>query len=94
MSYGYMFSSFLVAEYKLEGMDAFKVSLEGIRKNFFGLLGITIATMILAVSGILLCYIPFLLMIPLLTCGPFMCYRKIFRLPGKPKQLQKIPLPS
>ena len=94
MSYGYMFSSFLVADYKLEGMDAFRVSLEGIQKNFFGLLGVMIATTILAFGTMLLCYIPFFLIIPLITCGPFMCYRKIFRPPNQPKHLQKFPPPN
>ena len=79
MSYGYLFSTFLVADYKLEGMDAFNISLSGIQKNFFGLLGITIASAIIGIVGMMLCYIPFLLMLPLFMGGPFICYRKIFR---------------
>ena len=79
MTYGYLFSCFLVADFKLEGMDAFNVSLSGIQKNFFGLLGVNIATAIIGIAGVMLCYIPFFLMLPLFIAGPFMCYRKIFR---------------
>ena len=79
MTYGFMFSSFLVAEYKLEGMEAFNVSLSGIQKNFFGLFGVTIATALVAICGMMLCYIPLLLMVPLFLAAPFMCYRKIYR---------------
>ena len=95
MSYGFMFSSFLVAEYKLQGMEAFKVSLSGIQKNFFGLFAVSIATAIIATAGLMLCYIPFFLMLPLFMGSGFICYRKIFRpRTTSPKQRVKIDLPK
>lgn len=78
LSYGIFFSSFLVAEYKLEGMDAFKVSFEGLKTNFFGMAAVALAGTILSVAGALLCYIPLILMVPMLFGGPFICYQKIF----------------
>ena len=81
--YGVIFSAFLVAEYNLQGMDAFQISFEGIKKNFLGLLGSSFAGMILSTAGILLCYIPFILMLPLFMGSTFVCYRKIFRAPPK-----------
>ena len=91
--YGALFACFLVADYKLEGMDAFNVSLAGITKNIFGLFGTMIASVILTLCGMLLCYIPVLLMIPLVFCSNFICYRKIFR-PRPAKQPVKIELPT
>ena len=79
VSYGSMFACFLVAEFKLEGMEAFKISLNGILKNFLGLFGVMIASMIVSICAILPCYIPFLLMLPIFFGAPFICYRKIFR---------------
>ena len=81
--YGVIFSAFLVAEYNLQGMDAFQISFEGIKKNFLGLLGSSFAGMILSTAGILLCYIPFILMLPLFMGSTFVCYRKIFRAPPR-----------
>ena len=95
IGYGSMFSCFLVAEYKLEGMDAFKVSLVGIQKNLFGLLAVIIASMIASVCAAMLCFIPLLLMIPIIFAAPYMCYRKIFRGSSYPTQKPlKSPLPS
>ena len=51
--YGMLFSAFLVAEYNLEGMNAFKMSFEGVKKNFFGLLGINFAKMIMMFGGMM-----------------------------------------
>ena len=86
--YGSMFACFLVAEYRLEGMDAFKISLKGIQMNFFGMFGVMIASLILTFCAMLLCYIPFLLMIPIFTCAPFICYRKIFRAQPEPTKMR------
>jgi len=87
ISYGALFACFLVAEYKLEGMDAFKVSLKGIQKNLLGMLGVTFASMIVSFCAMILCYIPLLLMIPIFICAPFICYRKIFRAPPEPTKM-------
>jgi hypothetical protein len=78
LSYGIFFSSFLVAEYQLEGMDAFKVSFAGLKMNWPGLFAVALAGAILTIAGALLCYIPLILMVPMLFGGPFLCYRKIF----------------
>ena len=88
IGYGTMFACFLVAEYRLEGMEAFKISLKGIQMNFFGMFGVMIASLILTFCAMLLCYIPFLLMIPIFTCAPFICYRKIFRTPPEPTKMR------
>ena len=88
IGYGAMFACFLVAEYRLEGMDAFKISLKGIQMNFFGMFGVMIASLILTFCAMLLCYIPFLLMIPIFTCAPFICYRKIFRAQPEPTKMR------
>ena len=95
ISYGCMFSCFLVADYNLEGMDAFNVSLSGIQKNLFGLFGVMIATLIASFCAALLCYIPLILMVPIFMCGPFICYRKIFRPRAKSaKPSVKIQIPK
>ena len=78
LSYGIFFSSFLVAEYQLDGMEAFKLSFEGLQKNFFGMLGVAVGGAILSFAGALACYIPLILMIPMFLAGPFICYQKIF----------------
>ena len=78
LSYGFLFSSFLVAEYQLEGMDAFSTSFDGLKKNFWGMLAVALAGALLSIAGALLCYIPLLLMIPMMFGGPFLCYQKIF----------------
>ena len=88
IGYGAMFACFLVAEYRLEGMDAFKISLKGIQMNFFGMFGVMIASSILTFCAMLLCYIPWLLMIPIFTCASFICYRKIFRTPPEPTKMR------
>ena len=88
IGYGAMFACFLVAEYRLEGMDAFKISLKGIQMNFFGMFGVMIVSLILTFCAMLLCYIPLLLMIPIFTCAPFICYRKIFRAQPEPTKMR------
>ena len=67
----------------MEGMDAFKVSLEGIRENFFGLSGVMIASMIFSICAMMLCHIPLLLLMRIFIGTPFVCYRKIVRSPVK-----------
>ena len=88
IGYGAMFACFLVAEYRLEGMDAFKISLKGIQMNFFGMFGVMIASMMVTFCAILLCYIPFLMRMPIFTCAPFICYRKIFRAQPEPTKMR------
>ncbi len=82
IGFGSIFACFLIAEYKLTGMDAFNISLKGLQKNIFGMIGVTIAAMIVTICAMLLCYIPLLLMLPIYFCVPFICYRKIFREQG------------
>lgn len=84
LSYGIFFSSFLVAEYELDGMDAFKISFDGLKQNFFGMLAVGLAGAILSIAGAILCYIPLMLMVPMLFAGPFICYQKIFTPGGNP----------
>lgn len=81
--YDMTFSAFLVAEYNLEGMEAFQISFEGIKKNLLGLLGSSFAGMILSIVSTLLCCIPLFLIIPLFMGSNFICCRKIFRTPPK-----------
>lgn len=81
--YGTMFATFLVAEYDLEGMEAFKIALEGVRKNYLGLLGILAAKMIFMLVSGLFCYIPLFFIFPIFIATCFLYYRKIFQAPRK-----------
>ena len=83
-----MFACFVVAEYRLEGMDAFKVSMKGVPMNFFGIFDVMIASMMVTFCAMLLCYIPLLLMIPVFICAPFICYWKIFPAQPEPTKMR------
>ncbi len=73
-----LFSSCLIVERKMDGLEAFKASLSGIMQNLGGLLVVSLIGMVILFVGTILCIIPGLLAMPMIVAGHFICYRKIF----------------
>ena len=78
MTFGILFSSGLIVEYQMKGMDAFKLAFSGVMTNFWGLLLASLVGSLIYLLGFMLCILPGLLAIPMIIAGHFMCYRKIF----------------
>jgi len=68
----------LIVEYKLPGLDAFKLSAKAVWKNLGGVVGFIALEVVLVIIGYLLCIVGVYLTLPLMFAGAFVAYRKVF----------------
>lgn len=68
----------LIVEYKLSGMEAFKLSARAVWSNLGGVVGFIALEFVLGVIGYLLCFVGVYLTLPLMFAGAFVVYRKVF----------------
>lgn len=68
----------LIVEYKLSGMEAFKLSARAAMKNPGGVVGLILCQFGLMFVGLLACYFGIIFVLPLLYAGIFVAYRKVF----------------
>jgi uncharacterized membrane protein len=74
----FLFTFPLMAERNLKAMDAVKQSIQGVLRNFWGVLWCLIVVTMISVVGALMCYVPLFLMMPLTFGVFFTLYRDIY----------------
>lgn len=80
ISIGFTFSYPLIVDRKLAAMDAIKWSFRAAMANFWGLLGMSLLTGLLACAGILLCYVGMFLVFPIQYAAIAIAYERVFGL--------------
>lgn len=74
----FLFAFQLIADRKLSGMDAVKMSWAGVKPNLGGIIVFMIINMICSLAAALMCYIPAFFFMPLSFGALFLMYRDIF----------------
>jgi len=80
VSVGFTFAYPLIVDRKLSGLDAVKWSFKAALANFWRLLGMTFLTGLLALAGMLLCYVGVFLVFPIMYGAVAIAYEKVFGL--------------
>ncbi len=73
-----LFAYPLIIEYKLSGIEAFKLSAKAVWKNLGGVVGFIALEVALVIVGYLLCFVGVYLTLPLMFAGALVAYRKVF----------------
>ena len=68
----------LIVDRGLSGWEAIKLSIRGVFNNFFGVLGIIILTQILAMLGVLACYVGVIFVLPITFAMTSIAYQQVF----------------
>ena len=74
----FMIAVLLIVDKNLEGPAAFSYAMQGLRKNFWGIVGSAIVGQLIILVGTAMCIVPGILMIPIVFAGHFIVYRKIY----------------
>jgi uncharacterized membrane protein len=93
ISIGFTFSYPLIVDRKLGAMDAIKWSFKAAMANFWGLLGMSLLTGLLACGGMLLCYVGMFLVFPIQYGAIAVAYRRVFGLSERESFLPDLPPP-
>jgi hypothetical protein len=74
----FMFAYPLVADRKLSGLDAVKLSIKAGKANFGGVVGLLVLNALLGFAGILLCFVGAYLYLPIAFASQAVAYRRVF----------------
>ena len=74
----FMFAYPLVADRKMSGLDAVKLSIKAGKANFGGMLGLLVLNALLGFAGILLCFVGAYLYLPIAFASQAVAYRRVF----------------
>ncbi len=74
----FLFACSLIVDQQMDAWSAIRTSCRGARKNFLGLWGMLVVYSLISMSCAMACYVPFLLVAPLLVGGVYLVYRDIF----------------
>lgn len=74
----FLFTFQLIADRNATGIDAVKLSFQGVRRNLFGLIGYLIVLTIMSVVLAMMCYIPLFFFLPISFASLFVLYRDIY----------------
>jgi uncharacterized membrane protein len=80
ISVGFTFAYPLIVDRKLSGLDAVKWSFKAALANFWRLLGMMFLTGLLALGGMVLCYVGVFLVFPIMYGAVAIAYEKVFGL--------------
>ena len=80
ISIGFTFAYPLIVDRKLSGLEAIKWSFKGALANFWRLLGMTLMTGLLAICGLVLCYVGIFLVFPIMYGSIAIAYERVFGL--------------
>jgi uncharacterized membrane protein len=92
ISIGFTFSYPLIVDRKLQAMDAIKWSFKAAMANFWRLLVMAILTGLLAIAGMLLCYVGMFLVFPIQYAAIAIAYERVFGL-ADPNVASDLPPP-
>jgi uncharacterized membrane protein len=93
ISVGFTFAYPLIVDRKLSGLDAVKWSFKAAFANFWRLLGMTLLTGLLAIGGMLLCYVGVFLVFPILYGSIATAYEAVFGLSEEGEMVANLPPP-
>lgn len=74
----FVFAYQLVADRRLGGVQAVRLSLEGVRANLWGVLVFVVACGVISLLATMMCYLPAFLFMPIQFAASFLLYRDIF----------------
>jgi hypothetical protein len=74
----FMFAYPLVADRKMSGLDAVKLSVKAGKANFGGMLGLLALNALLGFAGIFLCFVGAYLYLPIAFASQAVAYRRVF----------------
>jgi hypothetical protein len=74
----FMFAYPLVADRKLSGLDAIKLSIKAGKANFGGVLGLLVLNALLGFLGIFVCFVGAYLYLPIAFASQAVAYRRVF----------------
>lgn len=80
LSVVFTFAYPLIADRRLSGIDAVKLSIKAALANFWRLLGLLLLNGLMAVGGVLLCYVGIFLVLPISFAALAMAYERVFGL--------------
>ncbi len=80
ISVGFTFAYPLIVDRKLSGLDAVKWSFKAALANFWRLLGMIMLTGLLALGGMVLCYVGVFLVFPIMYGAVAIAYERVFGL--------------
>src|SRR5215475_3430639 len=87
----FMFAYPLVADRKLSGLDAIKLSFKAGKANFGGILGLLLLNALFGMLGLLLCFVGVYLYLPISFASQAVAYRRVF--PEVPETFAQSPPP-
>lgn len=93
ISIGFTFAYPLIADRKLGGFDAVKLSFKAAMANFWRLLGMVMLTSLLGFCGVLLCYIGVFLVFPISYASIAVAYEQVFGLANPSDVASNLPPP-
>jgi hypothetical protein len=93
ISIGFTFAYPLIADRKLQGFDAVKLSFKAAMANFFRLLGMTLLTSLMTLCGALLCYVGMFLVFPIAYGAIASAYEQVFGLANPNENFSNLPPP-
>lgn len=73
-----MFAYPLIADRKLSGMDAVKLSFNAGKANFGGILGLLVLNALLGILGVFLCFVGAYFYLPIAFAAQAVAYRRVF----------------
>jgi uncharacterized membrane protein len=74
----FMFSYPLIVDRKMSGLDAVKLSARGALGNFWSLFGLLLLNGLIALAGVLLCYVGVFLALPVTFAATAVAYEQVF----------------
>jgi len=74
----FMFAYPLITEWNIKGHTAIWISLQAVLKNFWGLFGLLLLTMLAGFGGLLCCIVGTYFILPITFAALFVAYRKVF----------------
>lgn len=82
----FMFGYPLIADRKLSGLDAVKLSIKAGKANFGGILGLLLLNAVFSILGIFLCIVGIYLYLPIAFAAQAVAYRRVFPEVSQPFQ--------
>jgi hypothetical protein len=74
----FLFTFQLIADRNVSAIDAVKLSFQGVRRNFMGLIGYLIVLTVVSIVLMMMCYLPLFFFMPISFASLFLVYRDIF----------------
>ena len=93
ISIGFTFSYPLIADRKMQGFDAVKLSFKAAMANFWRLLGMVMLSFLLSMGGVLLCYVGVFLVFPINYAAIAAAYEQVFGLHNPEEVISNLPPP-